>query len=156
MSICTEVPAFMLQSSILQRISPPTALNIVLAATALRLACYAALPAAGSVWAVLPVELLHGITFGVGWGTATVYSGQVAPPHLSATMQGLFQATYGGVGAGLGGLVGGMLLERAGGQGLFLTAAAIVAAGGLAGALAEGAAGMAGRLQLASGKAKAE
>jgi hypothetical protein len=87
MSICTEVPAFTLQASILQRLSAPTALNIVLAATALRLACYAALPLAGNVWLVLPVELLHGITFGVGWGTATVYSSKLAPQHLSATMQ---------------------------------------------------------------------
>lgn len=48
--------------------------------------------------------------------------------------QGLWQATYGGIGAGLGGLLGGLLLDRQGGQGLFFTAAAAVAAGGLAAA----------------------
>jgi outer membrane lipoprotein SlyB len=40
----------------------------------------------------------------------------------------------------MGGLLGGLLLERCGGQGLFMTAAAIVAAGGLAGACVEKAA----------------
>lgn len=51
-------------------------------------------------------------------------------------VQGLFQSTYAGVGAGLGGLIGGLLMESQGGQGLFFTAAGMVAAGGLAGALA--------------------
>jgi hypothetical protein len=49
-------------------------------------------------------------------------------------LQGLFQSTYAGLGAGLGGLMGGLLMERTGGQGLFFTTAAMVAAGGLAGA----------------------
>lgn len=52
-------------------------------------------------------------------------------------MQGMFQSTYGGVGAGLGGLVGGFLMDKLGGQGLFTTAAAIVAAGGVLGLLAD-------------------
>lgn len=59
MNVCTEVPAFALQGSIMKRMSAPNLLNMVLAVTALRLACYAGLPAVGNVWAVLPVELLH-------------------------------------------------------------------------------------------------
>ncbi len=51
-------------------------------------------------------------------------------------LQGLFQSTYGGLGAGLGGLVGGLLMERTGGQGLFFCTAAMVAVGGLVGAFA--------------------
>lgn len=176
-SICTEVPAFSMQGAIQSRVSSSVLLNIVLAATVLRLGCYALLPLAGMPWAVLPVELLHGLTFGVGWSTAVATAAKLAPLHLSATMQasgggaaagcvcmhfapavaadlpvsaalrcvllaaastqGLFQATYGGVGAGLGGLVGGLLLERHGGQGLFAAAAGLVAAGALLGALAE-------------------
>jgi MFS family permease len=52
-------------------------------------------------------------------------------------MQGMFQSTYGGVGAGLGGLVGGFLMDKWGGQGLFAAAAGIVAAGGVLGLLAD-------------------
>jgi hypothetical protein len=37
--------------------------------------------------AVLPVELLHGITFACGWGAGTINSKRVAPPELAATMQ---------------------------------------------------------------------
>jgi MFS family permease len=140
MSVCTEIPAFTFQGTILKFMSAPALLNIALATTALRLAAYAALPGLGTTWAVLPVELLHGITFGIFFCTATVYSSKLAPPRLGATMQGMFQSTYGGVGAGLGGLVGGFLMDRLGGQGLFATAAGIVAAGGVLGLLADQAA----------------
>lgn len=84
---CTEVPAFHLQGTMLKHIPIPTIFNIVLLAISLRMACYAALPGLGSVWAVLPVELLHGVTFACGWGASTVYASRVAPPGLSATMQ---------------------------------------------------------------------
>jgi hypothetical protein len=59
MNVCTEVPAFQMQGAIMKRMAAPNLLNVVLAATALRLAAYAVLPAAGTPWAVLPVELLH-------------------------------------------------------------------------------------------------
>jgi hypothetical protein len=86
-SITTEVPAFTLQGAVLQRVSPEALLNLALAATALRLALYGLLPLAGNPWAVLPVELLHGVTFGLGWGAATASSTWLAQAHLSATMQ---------------------------------------------------------------------
>lgn len=77
----------MLQGAVLKRLSPEALLNMALAATALRLSLYGLLPLAGNPWAVLPVELLHGITFGLGWGAATASSTRLAPPHLTATMQ---------------------------------------------------------------------
>jgi hypothetical protein len=86
-SITTEVPAFTLQGAVLQRVSPEALLNLVLSATALRLTLYGLLPLAGTPWAVLPVELLHGVTFGLGWGAATASCTRLAPAHLSATMQ---------------------------------------------------------------------
>lgn len=86
-SITTEVPAFTLQGAVLRRVSPEALLNLALAATAVRLALYGLLPLAGTPWAVLPIELLHGITFGLGWGAATASSTRLAPPHLAATMQ---------------------------------------------------------------------
>ena len=54
---------------------------------ALRLALYALLPYAGSVLWVLPVEVLHGVTFACGWGAGTVNCKTLAPPGLAATMQ---------------------------------------------------------------------
>lgn len=83
-----EVPMFQLQGELLQRISVAAALHLVLATYVLRLGLYACLPhLPGCPWVVLPIELLHGITFGLGWGAGTVNSRRVAPPALAATMQ---------------------------------------------------------------------
>lgn len=49
----------------------------------------------------------------------------------------MFQSTYAGIGAGLGGLVGGLLMDKLGGQGLFAVAAAFVAVGCVVGLIAE-------------------
>ena len=59
-SIITEAPAFQFQSSLLARVSVNVVMNISMVLLALRLACYALLPLAQSIWMVLPVELLHG------------------------------------------------------------------------------------------------
>lgn len=81
------MPAFKYQGALLARLPVPTILNIVLLAIAARLACYAALPAAGTLWAVLPVELLHGITFACGFGAAAVHVKRIAPEGMAATLQ---------------------------------------------------------------------
>lgn len=76
-----------LQGTVLRYISVHTMLHIVMCTYFIRLGCYALLPFAHSPYAVLPVELLHGITFACGWGAGTINSKRVAPPELAATMQ---------------------------------------------------------------------
>jgi hypothetical protein len=65
----------------------------------------------------------------------------IRPPHIRGSnttcwVQGIYQATYLGAGVGLGALVGGLLMEVAGGQALFAASSALVLAGwaGTAGA----------------------
>ncbi|KIY92796.1 hypothetical protein MNEG_15168 [Monoraphidium neglectum] len=127
-----EIPAFHLQGAVLRRVRVEALLHFVIATYALRLALYAALPAAGSAWAVLPIELLHGVTFGCGWGGGTVQCKRLAQrlgvSGVEATMQGIFQGLYFGVGQGLGALGGGLLMHRFGGQAMFAQASAITLA----------------------------
>ena len=91
------MPAFQLQGQLFERVPLKTVLHVVLLTIALRLGCYAALPAVGNVWAVLPVELLHGITFATAFGAGTLYANQLAPPGRSATMQVRSNERGGGV-----------------------------------------------------------
>ncbi len=86
-SCATEVPAFQLESTLQRKVSVPVMITIALLATSLRLAYIALLPVLGSPWAVLPVELLQGVTFACGWGAATVQAGRLAPQGLEATVQ---------------------------------------------------------------------
>ncbi len=84
-----EVPAFQLQDRLLDRWGVTAVLDLVQAVYGLRLALYALLPFAGPscIYMVLPVEVLHGITFACGWGAGTVNCKQLAPAGLAATLQ---------------------------------------------------------------------
>ncbi|GBF88827.1 hypothetical protein Rsub_01728 [Raphidocelis subcapitata] len=134
-----EVPAFALQGPLLRRVPVATVIDGALLTLALRTALYAAvLPVLGP-WAILPMELLHGITFAAAWGACTVHAAAVAPPALAASFQGVMQAAWLGLGTGLGGLAGGVLFERSGGPGLFSVTAGIMAASAAAAAAARAA-----------------
>jgi hypothetical protein len=63
------------------------------------------LPLVG-LWAVIPLETLHALTFAAGWSACAINASKISPPGLEATMQAMFQSLWTGLGAGLGGLLG--------------------------------------------------
>ncbi|RMZ56222.1 hypothetical protein APUTEX25_002412, partial [Auxenochlorella protothecoides] len=104
-------------------------LHLVFAAFLARLACYATLRGWPSPWLVLPVELLHGFTFGLAWATGTAWAAAEAPPGRKAGMQAAFQGSYMGLGYGLGSLISGAIYSRSGATSVFAWAFAVVACG---------------------------
>ena len=46
---------------------------------------------ANHYWYQVPIELLHGLTFGLMYPAASTYVGNVSPPGTTATMQSLLQ-----------------------------------------------------------------
>ncbi len=92
-----EVPVFHFEKAISSRLSTPAILHLSILALAARLLAYAALPALPGVpWAVLPVELLQGVTFALCWSAATTHCREVAPEGLQATMQVRGRVVMGG------------------------------------------------------------
>jgi predicted MFS family arabinose efflux permease len=126
-----EVPVFHFSGSIIKRLGVCGSADLVLAAFVVRLVAYSTMSTWPTVWLVLAVEPLHGLTFGLAWATGTAFAKSAAPPGLEATMQGAFQSTYFGLGTGLGGLVGGYTYQWLGPAGCFAVAAAGVLAGWL-------------------------
>ena len=63
---------------------------------------------------VLLIQLLHGPTFSLIWVAGVSYANQMAPKGMGATAQGILSATYFGLGATGGGLIGGHLYEAIG------------------------------------------
>jgi MFS transporter, PPP family, 3-phenylpropionic acid transporter len=76
--------------------------------------------------ALVAVQLLHGLTFGVFWGGAMHALAAAVPPRLRATGQALFSAIVFGAGNGAGYLLSGIGYDRLHGAApLFVAAAAL-------------------------------
>lgn len=124
-----EVPVFHFSGFLLQKLGFAGAIDLVLAAFVVRLTAYATMAAWPTLWLVLAVEPLHGLTYGLAWAAGAAFAKKAAPPGLAATMQSAFHNSYFGLGTGLGALVGGFTYERLGPSGCFASAALVVLVG---------------------------
>ncbi len=76
--------------------------------------------------ALVSLQLLHGFTFGLFWGTAMAWLAECVPPALRATGQALYTTATFGIGNLIGYLGSGFLVDVSGGaEAAFLAAAAI-------------------------------
>ena len=69
-------------------------------------------------WAVLPFEVLHGVSSAAVWSAAVVFVGLIPGAH--ATMQGILAGVHWGLGNGGGGLLGGLMISYVGAPSSFL------------------------------------
>jgi len=106
----SEAPFFFITSWILQRLDVGPALCVVLAGYGVRYIYYSLI---NNPWYTMPAELMHGVTFALGWSAATQYVSSLLPPELSTSAQGLLAGIQWGLGAACGSLLGGFM------QGLF-------------------------------------
>jgi PPP family 3-phenylpropionic acid transporter len=123
----SEVPVFLLSAVLLRKIGARGLLLLSLAAYVVRLLAYAYLMP--PVWVVLPIAMLHGLTFSALWVAGVSYANEVAPQGMGATAQGLFTGMSMGLGSALGALLGGALYDNFGPVVLMQTAAMIVLVG---------------------------
>jgi PPP family 3-phenylpropionic acid transporter len=118
----SEAPFFFFTSALLQKISLRTALIAVCAGYAVRFLYYSVII---DPLLTLPAELLHGVTFALGWAAATQYVTTLLPPELSSTAQGLLSATQWGLGSALGSFGGGAVSAAWGWRGMWVVGAAL-------------------------------
>ena len=78
-------------------------------------------------WPVLLVQLLHGPTFSAIWVAGVSYADDIAPEGMGTTAQGIFGATFMGLGSGVGALFAGFLYQYVGVDWMFRIVAAVVA-----------------------------
>ncbi|XP_019640591.1 PREDICTED: major facilitator superfamily domain-containing protein 6-like [Branchiostoma belcheri] len=111
-----EVPFFFFSGKLIEKISHKGVFTVALFFFALRFLLLSLLV---DPWWAIPVEVLHGTTYGAMFAASTTYASQIAPPGMEATMQGVMGAVFMGVGWASGSLIGGALFDRYGGVVLF-------------------------------------
>ncbi|MCG2787187.1 MAG: MFS transporter [Anaerolineae bacterium] len=125
-STLSEIPVMFFASRFLKRFNPRNLLLLALLVIGARLLLYSVstLP-----WQILLIQLVHGFTFPIIWVAGVSYAAQEAPEGLSATAQGMFGSTLMGIGAALGGLLGGLLLQQFDPSGMYLVVGLVLLAG---------------------------
>ncbi|KAG7382642.1 hypothetical protein PHYPSEUDO_004673 [Phytophthora pseudosyringae] len=104
----SEIPLFFLSSTMIERFGTAVCLFVVVAAFFVRDIVYAYME---QPWYIVPLEILHGVTYGLLLATLTTYLYDAAPKGAAGTMIGLLSAFLRGIGAGIASLVGGQIYD---------------------------------------------
>jgi PPP family 3-phenylpropionic acid transporter len=119
-----EVPVLFFVSRFIKRFGAFALVVFSIAMTGLRFFLLAVAP--GPLF-VLLVQLLNGFNYPLLYVAGVTYADEHAPSGYRATAQGLFNASMGGIGAAIGGFVGGLLFESMGAKGMYLVFCIFVA-----------------------------
>lgn len=107
----SELPVMFFSVRLLQRWEAPRLLALALVAFVVRALALSWVP---DPRLVLPIQLLHGPTFGLLWIAGVSYASEIAPAGLGATAQGVFGSVMFGLAAAAGGFFGGLLYDTIG------------------------------------------
>merc|ERR1719204_197778 len=80
-----------------------------------------------TVWWILPLEVLHGLGFSNVWLVSIDYSSEVVPRGWNSTMQTFLRSLYLSVGAGVGAVCGGYLMQHYGAHTMYTCYGMLVA-----------------------------
>jgi predicted MFS family arabinose efflux permease len=114
--LLAETPMMFFSGKIMTLISQSGCLCIALFAWAVRFFLYTIID---NCWLQIPIEMLHGLTFGLLHPAASTFAAKVSPPGTTATMQSITQSVHFGISKGLGSMLGGAILSSTNFQSLF-------------------------------------
>ncbi|KAG8179142.1 hypothetical protein JTE90_015332 [Oedothorax gibbosus] len=114
-----EIPFMFYSSWFIKRVGHFNILSLSLAAYCIRFLFYSYLQAP---WFILPMEVVHGFTYGLFYATAASYAKLSAEPGTEATTQSILFGTHEGLGGGLGCVIAGLGFDAIGGHQTFFYA----------------------------------
>ncbi len=127
LTCAAEVPMFQIAGIMHKKYGTWPMLALTQLAFVMRFTYYSFLT---NPWAVLPCELLHGLTFATTWSVSCTYANMISPPECHSSMQALLEGLHWGLGSGMGALIGGFAYDRFGAVWLF-EASAILSLGSM-------------------------
>jgi PPP family 3-phenylpropionic acid transporter len=119
-----EIPVLFFAGRFIKRFKAYALVIFSIAMTGLR---FLLLALAVNPSSVLFVQLLNGFNYPLLYVAGVTYADEHAPKGFRATAQGLFNAAMGGIGSAVGGFAGGVLFERMGAKGMYLSFCVFVA-----------------------------
>jgi PPP family 3-phenylpropionic acid transporter len=122
-STISEVPILFFGNRLLKKFGARKLMALAMLIAGARLLATAAF---NTPMLVLLIQFVSGLTFPLMWMAGVSYTEENAPPGMSATAQGLFNAVVFGFGTAMGGFLGGLLLGSLGGRGMYFVFAVIV------------------------------
>ncbi|XP_794166.4 major facilitator superfamily domain-containing protein 6 [Strongylocentrotus purpuratus] len=111
-----EVPFMFFATKLIERLGHRGVFVLTLFCYTVRFAGYSLLH---NPWLVLPIELLHGITYGALWPACTSYINLITPDNMLTSMQSITFGIKCGLGNGVGTLLGGVIYHLYGARNLF-------------------------------------
>lgn len=122
-STITEIIMYFFAERILRRFKGRGLILIAVSVYIIRLLLYVFIATPETI---LAIQLLHGFTSPAIWAAGVSYVADMAPPGLGTTAQGIFQGVMMGLGSATGSYLGGLVLQYAGPQTMFLVYAGIL------------------------------
>ena len=120
--VLSEITLIRLSPRLFRHLRPVQVIALTIFLTGVEYALIAVIP---NPWALLPVMLLHGMSFGVWYVYSVVWLGGAVPEADRGRAQGVFQSLGFGVGGTLSAVLSGYLYYGSGGPALFAAAAAL-------------------------------
>ncbi|KAG8179138.1 hypothetical protein JTE90_015328 [Oedothorax gibbosus] len=111
-----EIPFLFYSSWFIKRVGHFNVLSLSLAAYCSRFLFYSYLQ---DPWLTLPMEVVHGLTYGLFYAATTSYAKLSAEPGTEATTQSILFSTHEGLGGGLGCVIAGLGFDAIGGHQTF-------------------------------------
>lgn len=108
---CSELPMLLIAGKIIKFIGLVNCLYLAMISYVIRMIVYSFLT---NSWFALLVEPLYGACFGLMYAAASSYASIIAPPGMSATIQGLLGGVHFGFGKGLGSFITGFMFQSMG------------------------------------------
>ncbi|CAN0300157.1 unnamed protein product, partial [Ectocarpus fasciculatus] len=115
-------PVFWMSGKLIAYFGVPNILGLSLLSYLLRFIIYAQMT---NPWFAIPAEVLKGATFASFWAATTHFVYNIAPRGHAATVLGILNGVYTGIGQSIGSLIGGRICKMYGISGAFRRAGAI-------------------------------